>query len=125
MKVIINRCYGGFGLSDEACEWLIKNKGWKVTHFTPEGRVEDESAQLIDNSDRPEWVAMTGRYYLVESRSSVSLRTSQDLIDCIETIGAVAASGRDAELEIVEAPDGIEWEIETHHGIECVVPKKC
>jgi len=32
-KIIINKCYGGFGLSDEAYEWLMKNKGWRVTEY--------------------------------------------------------------------------------------------
>jgi len=28
VKIVINACYGGFGLSSEAEKWLIENKNW-------------------------------------------------------------------------------------------------
>jgi hypothetical protein len=36
VKVVINVCYGGFGLSDKAFKALVA-RGWTVTELTPAG----------------------------------------------------------------------------------------
>ena len=35
-KVILNKCFGGFGLSKEAYELYAKKKGISVFHYTQE-----------------------------------------------------------------------------------------
>lgn len=77
MKVVINRCFGGFGLSDEAEKIL-------------------------------------GDTY---SRYNSS-RTCPALVAVVEKLGSKRASGRFAELEVVEIPDGIKWHIDEYDGNE-------
>ena len=111
-KVVINVCHGGFGLSDEAIEYfgelknlnLVKHKGqyfgltgydWYVN-----GEIADENFFSDRNIDRDD----------------------PDLVRVVEELED-AASGRYAELRIVEIPDGVEWDIEEYDGLEWVAEK--
>ena len=46
MKIVVNRCFGGFGLSDKAIEMVMKRKGlncfrYKQTKYTySDGKAE-------------------------------------------------------------------------------------
>jgi len=112
MKIVINKCYGGFGLSDEAFEWLIKNKKWKVTGYTKEGQYENPNATIVKSKrDR-----FFGKYYLTDERK---IRTHPDLIECIKVLGK-KVNNQVSELHIVEIPDGTEWVIEEYDGIEWI-----
>ena len=51
--------------------------------------------------------------------SNDDLRTDPKLIECIETLG-YQASGRFADLKVVEIPDDVEWEIDNYDGIETI-----
>ena len=44
------------------------------------------------------------------------------LVQAVEELGA-EASGRCADLAIVEIPDGVAWQIEEYHGYEHVAEK--
>ena len=110
MKVVINRCHGGFDLSDEAVEWLINEKGWTLTEYTDEGEPINPEADFI----------ATGGYFFVQWRSKEKeLRTNLDLIKCIETLGE-KVNGPPADLKVVEVPDDAEWEIREDYGLEVV-----
>ncbi len=116
MKVAINRCFGGFGLSDAAFEKLLKRKGIEfevatnekysglLTHYYRKGMVGKEDAYLS--------------YY-----DFTRDRTDTDLIAVIEELGVENASDKFAEIKIVEIPDGIEWEIDEYDGVEHVAEK--
>lgn len=80
MKIVINKCYGGFGLSEAA----------KAEMGLPPGGYDG-------NLDR----------------------TDPKLIETVEKLGE-AANGGFADLEIIEIPDEIEWEIFDYDGIETV-----
>ena len=45
--IVINTKYGGFNLSTEAYEWLIKNKNWTVTTYNEKGNYTDPNADLV------------------------------------------------------------------------------
>lgn len=93
MKVVVNRCYGGFGLSEALYEEL--GIPWDGYGFIP-----------FDD--------------LPPSRSHPDLRTDPRLIAAIEKIGEEAASGDLSSLEIVEIPDGTDFYIDDHDGIEMI-----
>lgn len=82
MKVVVNKCYGGFSLSEKAYEFLGL-----------------------------EWDGYGYAY------NDYDLRTDEKLIKCVETLGN-KASGRFANLKVVEIPDDVEWEIDYYDGIE-------
>ena len=84
MKVVINRCFGGFGLSEKAYEFLgLKWDGYGYKY--------------IDHD----------------------LRTDAKLVECVETLGE-EADGRFAELNVVEIPDDVNWEIDEYDGLETI-----
>ena len=118
-KVVINRCHGGFGLSTEAFEWLIENRGWQVTEWE-DGNPADGSAEVVKNEGDD--TVVLGGYSLVSSRRDTGLRTHSDLIDCIEALGS-DADGRHAKLKIVEIPSDVEFTIEEYDGSEWVAEK--
>lgn len=88
MKIVINKCYGGFSLSDEALSLYNERTGANITYG---GREMD--------------------------------RSNPDLIAVIEQLGLAKSSGSLAELEIIDIPDDIEWDIEEYDGIEWVAEK--
>jgi hypothetical protein len=127
MKLVINRCFGGFGLSDLAYERLgqlgipIKKQGSQEAdeeviidrELTPPG--EDASNDIYWKYKGPHseryWDSFTG-----ESR------THPLVIQVVQELGK-AANGRCADLEVVEIPDGIEYTIEDYDGNEHVAEK--
>ena len=116
MKVAINRCFGGFGLSEAAFEKLLERKGIEfevatngrhsglLTHYYRKGMAGKEDAYL-------------SYYDFTRDRADV------DLIAVIEEMGAENASGKYAEIKIVEIPDDIEFEIDEYDGVEHVAEK--
>ena len=132
MKVVVNRCYGGFGLSDKAIEMVMRRKGlncfrYKQTKYKFSDGVEEYTRcdMFNDNSlfthyqtkDLGEKVNKlpneTYWYY------GILDRTDADLIAVVEELGK-EANGDFASLEVVEIPDDVNWEIDDYDGIETV-----
>ena len=101
MKVIINNCYGGFGLSDQAYRLLIK-RGMKKTIYKEAGKYK----------------GLGGRYSFVrDSFGDHGCRTDPRVIGVVEELGK-KANGQCADLKIVEVPDDVKWDIEEYDGWE-------
>ena len=98
MKIVINRCFGGFGLSSEAHAIIAKRKGW--TH-------------ACDDWDNDYWYSKPGNPVHCNSLS----RNDPDLVAAVEELGA-DASGRYAELKVVDVPDEVDWYISEYDGLE-------
>jgi len=49
-------------------------------------------------------------------------RDAPKLVECVETLDDKAA-GDFADLQIVEVPDGVEWEIQEYDGVEWIAEK--
>jgi len=119
MKVVINTCYGGFGLSQAAYQRLIElgvpegpyikeTRNPTTERYNPEPRNEG----IIFNtgfSAAHYW----GGYFVTEDRAH-SL-----LVQVVEELGA-AANGECADLKVVEIPDGTDYTIEEYDGIETI-----
>lgn len=123
MKVVINRCYGGFGLSNDAVIKLIEMK-----------------SKIIETSDLRSWssnpqLEVYGGYKTIKGYDGIividdkvysvdrygnEFRTHPDLIKVVEELGEEKASGQLAELEIIEIPDGIDWYIDEYDGVETI-----
>ncbi len=108
-KIAINKCSGGFGLSDEAFEALLDRKGieWEKVktgfcyeHFLKARVLEDDAylspCSFCDN------------------------RTDPDLIAVIENLGR-EANGEHADLRIVDLPAGTKYYIHEYFGVERLV----
>jgi len=118
-KIVINNCFGGFGLSEEAFKWLIKNKGWRTTKYNKEGNHEDDTAEIVDLTSGKYYSSIMGKYGFTNDPE----RDNKDLVEVVEVLGTERASDRFAELKIIEVPNDVEWEIEEYDGNEWVSEK--
>lgn len=132
MKVVVNRCYGGFGLSDKACEMVMKRKGLGcfryeqtkckfldgVDEYTRCEKFNDSNLFMYyQTEDLGERVSkLPSETYWYYGRLE---RTDDDLIAVVEELGE-QANGRYSELEVVEIPDDVNWEIDDYDGIETI-----
>lgn len=111
MKVVINKCYGGFELSPKAFEALIR-RGWTVGDSNHK---EDwDTCELVRTS--------TGYAFCTYPESDPELRTHPDVVAVVENLGR-KANGMFSQLEIVEIPDDVEFEIEEYDGMEHIAEK--
>lgn len=129
MKIVINRCFGGFGLSHKATLRYAELAGIKLFSFVDtkdaSGRInlnkhrpyqEGEDAFCIHYSTKP--LKEDGTYEEYWSISDVS-RSDPLLVQVVEEMGE-ESNGDHAKLKIVEIPDGIEFEIDEYDGLETI-----
>ena len=119
MKVVINACHGGFGLSDAAFEKFLDRKGiaWEscvnkydmVDHYN-KGHLGEEEHFLYS------------REMLYNSARQQEDRSDKDLVAVVEEMGS-KANGEYAYLKVVEIPDDVEWDVEEYDGNEWVAEK--
>lgn len=120
MKVVINQCFGGFHLSDKACEALIK-RGWTVTSYNKEGNLQDATADFVKDEERSS--SLFSKYHLGKRDDrEPELRTHPDLVAVVKELGK-KASASVANLVVIEIPDDVEWEIKEYDGNEWVAEK--
>lgn len=97
MKVVINTCYGGFGISNQ-CAALM-------------------GAEVFDTCIPWRYNA----YHTWEDdKDDEDFRTDERLIALIEEKGSEWCSDIHAQLKVVEIPDDIEWEIDEYDGMETI-----
>jgi hypothetical protein len=122
MKLVINRCYGGFGLSHEAIMRYAELKGIKLfweddgfitSYYTVpvhEFRILEKEAKETRSYSKMNGVYFSG--YDME-------RNDPHLVQVVEEMG-IKANGRFANLTIVDIPDDVNYEIDEYDGIETV-----
>ena len=126
-KVVINRCYGGYGLSDEAVMRYAELSGITLYpqndkfctsfYLCPPEEYEAIYEQERKNLDiSPDRFKRSNELYF--SIGDIP-RDDPTLIRVIEELGD-AANGNYAELKIVEIPDGVSWEIDYYDGMESI-----
>jgi len=121
-EVVINNCFGGFGISTEAGKWLIENRDWKVTEYD-NGSIADPNAELVDSQSSKYGKTRGSRYRLVDdTHRNIELRQNPDLIDCVKALGE-DVNTRTSSLKVVEIPDGVEFTIEEYDGNEHIAEK--
>ncbi len=97
MKIAINKCWGGFGLTRA----VYKELGIKWDGY---GYLENEDLGIEDDNYN-------------------AYRSDPRLIKAIEKVGEVDASASLASVVIVEIPDGVDFEIDEYDGQEHVAEK--
>ena len=118
MKIAINRCYGGFGLSDEAFERLLNLKGIEFEKRPAKFSLYSEKHDYWDKGHAGEDEHFLTHYTFTGWEN----RTDPDLISVIEEMGE-KSWGSHSELNIVDVPDDVEWQIAEYDGIEWVAEK--
>jgi hypothetical protein len=113
VKVVINRCFGGFGLSNEAFELLLQRKGIEFEKVPSKQSFRDGESDYFHKGHVGE-----DDHYLWDVDLCKN-RSDSDLVAVIEELGE-CANGWAAELAIVEIPDDVQWHIHEYDGIEYV-----
>ena len=127
MKIVISRCYGGFGISDTAFERYLDLKG--VTWYKGES---EYGSSVYYNVPVKHYEAL---YELCKAKPvgpdrfkevhGLSLspydieRTDPILVQVVEELGEESWA-KYAELKIVDVPDDIQWEIDDYDGMESI-----
>lgn len=112
MKIAINKCYGGFGLSNETHIKLIE-LGIPLYHKWEE----------IPGGNEPYILKEEGEKDYYSNFRDDDKRNHPLLIQAIEEVGEVESSGTFARIRVVDIPDDIEWEINEYDGIESIHEK--
>ena len=103
-KVVINNCYGGFELSNEAFDWMIEH-----------GLSKEYYNENPDYNPEKKGILCKQKYYL---RYKPELRHHPLLVQCVEELGD-KANGLCASLSVVEIP-GNQYRIDEYDGLESI-----
>lgn len=133
MKVVVNRCYGGFCLSEKACEMIMERKGlgcfkYRQTKYEHRDGVNEYTRckifgendfifayyQTVNLGEKINKLPMEINWYYGNLE-----RDDVDLVTVVEELGG-EANGKFSELEVVEIPDDVKWEIDDYDGIETI-----
>ena len=109
MKIVINRDYGGYGLSDQAVREYGKRKGLNLVEDGP----DDHGFTYFYVNEIDE-----NNYF---SDREIE-RDDPVLVEIVERLGS-EANGRYSDLKIVEIPDDVDWDIMEYDGMEHIAEK--
>jgi hypothetical protein len=139
MKLVINKCYGGFGVSIEALKLLIEMKSEAVETYTVKEYYGGNNPNFAHRDWQADYQKDQARFkdagdgyrcdsfgstlykddYVFSLKREDKYRSDPALVSVVEKLGKDASSDM-AELKVVEVPDGIEFEIEEYDGVEWV-----
>lgn len=143
MKIVINKCFGGFNLSAEALKQLVLRNAKCIESMTPKSyyggdnekyrswaewekrwlddfkNYEDIGDGFMTDKAWPHNVLKDDLLYSFTGRSESTLRADIDLVAVVESLGD-KASGPCSELKVVEIPDGVDFVIDEYDGLEHV-----
>ena len=104
MKIVINRQYGGFGLSREAF-LRLRELGCEAAINEP------DLGEFWDDGSGPR---TTDNSFMGDID-----RNDPMLVQVVEELGS-AADGWASSLKVIEIPDDVEWKIGEYDGMEWV-----
>ena len=129
-EVVINKCYGGFGLSDEAILELHKlgSKFIKVIEpkdYFGEDRWENDKNYCLEQMDRREGIGhltilndkILYDDYSHNYENKIEARTCPLLVSVVKKLKE-KSWGWAAELKIVKIPADVDFEIDEYDGVE-------
>ena len=113
-KIILNKCYGGYGINTQAELELLRRAGFKTKVTTNKWGDKD----IYINIDG-EWKNV----YDVEEAQNLFDRTSPLLIKLIEEWGSDKVSDTFANLVVEEVDKSREFIIDEYDGTEAIIYK--
>ena len=132
MKIAVNKCFGGFDLSNQAVQRYLELTGKECYFYNQIKRSysdgKNEYVKCNASNENSLFVSVSTRD-LGEKTEEIPdedyfyygriERTDPALIQTIEELRG-DASGRFGNIQVVEIPDDINWEISDYDGIETV-----
>lgn len=127
-EIVINKCFGGFGLSPKAYSRYLELKGKKAYFFTCDWKSKEYDSVSEENAKEQLFFTMDipNPNDLPREESNKHIfsywdikRDDPDLVKTIRELGN-DASGNYAKLRIVEVPDGVRWEVSEYDGMETI-----
>lgn len=129
MKVILNKCYGGFDVSDKGYKLYAKKKNiplyvYKEDYSTRPRRckkindiINDTTQISYFTKDFGDCFEPTEEDWKYNLWLDEKYREDAMLIEVVEELGE-KANGRFGKLVVVEIPDGMKYVIDNYDGIE-------
>lgn len=135
MKIVINKCYGGFGLSLAAQKEYLKRKGKKAffyeqtqyehrdgkNEYTRLDKINKENSEMGVFCSTKDLGKTTKKYPSNKDffyYGNID-RTDPDLVAVVEKLGN-KANGWAAKLRVVDIPDGARYSIDDYDGVESI-----
>ena len=131
MKIILNKCFGGFDVSPQGYELYAKKKGLGLYKYKDNLdfrnlkyiKLKEEENKLFNHyftKDFGEIAIISGEdYKKYNLYLGEEYRQDQTLIEVVEELGE-KASGRFGKLEVVEIPDNSFYKIDEYDGVETI-----
>ena len=132
MKVVINSCYGVFDLSPLAIQELAKKQGKECYFFEVD---LENNYKLLTLHEAEQFIGYYAYsvpnpqdYNLNERAEEISIdyygicRDDENLVAVVEELGEKAC-GAYTRFDIVEVPDGVDYEIKEYEGCEFIREK--
>lgn len=128
MKVVINACFGGFGLSLEAARWMAergsvtakeqveefdKEAAWIRSYLATGTWPKDCPKEQITVLDIDARCFQAKKWYSGRDYE----RHDPLLVTCVKALGE-KVNGEFAELRVIDIPDGTDYSIEEYDGSE-------
>ena len=130
-KIVINSCYGGFGLSKAGVLRYLEIKNIPVW-IVQSGMFNTEYYSLVPPKERIQNAEKEFYGWPIEKRQEYNRKWSEQtfydrniarddpvLVQVVEELGK-EANGEFAALAVVEIPDDVKWQIEEYDGNEWV-----
>lgn len=129
MKIILNKCFGGFDVSDEAYKLYAKKKGLELYEYESDFNFSDTTFKKIEGDSKSLFTYYFTKDFGEEAKISdkdyekyhlyirEEYRKDETLIEVVEELGN-RASGGFGELEVVEIPDNCFYKIDEYDGME-------
>ena len=130
MKIILNKCFGGFDVSKEAYMLYAKKKGLNLYQYASDFTNFKKCIYKKTNDE-----TLFKNYFIKDMGDNIEIsnedykkyhlylddehRRDPILIEVIEELGD-KASGRFGSLEVVEIPDNCYYKIDKYDGVETI-----
>jgi len=129
MEIVINVCFGGFSLSDQAETLYAKKKGFEIFRYVQSKyefrdgvneytKIKDGEGGMFSHTFTRDYGPVCNGYDDGTYWSSRDIeRNDPALVEVVRELRE-EANGQCAELKIADIPKDVKWQIEEYDGLE-------